>query len=129
MERRPVRVLIADDSDAYRSGMARAIRAHAELELVGEVDGGLAALAAIVDLQPDVALLDVRMPGLDGLEVCQRVRSAQPSSSTRVMLLSAYMDDTVIERARQVGADAHLSKAASRRDICAEAVRVGRGLE
>jgi two-component system nitrate/nitrite response regulator NarL len=127
MEGAPLRVVIADDSDAYRSGMARAIRAHDDLDLVGEVDGGVAALAAIIDLQPDVALLDVRMPGLDGLEVCERVRSAEPAPTTRLMLLSAYMDDTLVERAREVGADAYLSKAASRRDICAEAVRVGRG--
>jgi two-component system nitrate/nitrite response regulator NarL len=125
----PLRVVIADDSDAYRSGMARAIRAHDDLDLVGEVDGGVAALAAIIDLQPDVALLDVRMPGLDGLEVCERVRAAMPSPHTRLMLLSAYMDDTVIERAREVGADAYLSKASSRRDICAEAIRVGRGVD
>ncbi len=122
-----MRVVIADDSDAYRSGMARAIRAHDDLDLVGEVDGGVAALAAIIDLQPDVALLDVRMPGLDGLEVCERVRSVEPAPTTRLMLLSAYMDDTLMERAREVGADAYLSKAASRRDICAEAIRVGRG--
>lgn len=124
-----MRVVIADDSDAYRSGMARAIRAHEDLDLVGEVDGGVAALAAIIDLQPDVALLDVRMPGLDGLEVCERVRSAEPAPTTRLMLLSAYIDDTVMERAREVGADAYLSKAASRRDICAEAIRVGRRVE
>lgn len=127
MEGAPLRVVIADDSDAYRSGMARAIRAHDDLDLVGEVDGGVAALAAIIDLQPDVALLDVRMPGLDGLEVCERVRSVEPAPTTRLMLLSAYMDDTLMERAREVGADAYLSKAASRRDICAEAIRVGRG--
>jgi two-component system nitrate/nitrite response regulator NarL len=129
MEGAPLRVVIADDSDAYRSGMARAIRAHDDLDLVGEVDGGVAALAAIVELQPDVALLDVRMPGLDGLEVCERVRSARPASTTRLMLLSAYIDDAGMERARAVGADAYLSKAASRRDICAEAIRVGRGVE
>ncbi|MGI8624621.1 MAG: response regulator [Solirubrobacteraceae bacterium] len=127
MEGAPLRVVIADDSDAYRSGMARAIRAHDDLDLVGEVDGGVAALAAIIDLQPDVALLDVRMPGLDGLEVCERVRSVEPAPPTRLMLLSAYMDDTLMERAREVGADAYLSKAASRRDIGAEAIRVGRG--
>ncbi len=124
-----MRVVIADDSDAYRAGMARAIRAHAELDLIGEVDGGAAALAAIIDLQPDVALLDVRMPGLDGLEVCERVRSAEPASTTRLMLLSAYVDEAAVARAKEVGADAYLSKASSRRDICAEAIRVGRGVE
>lgn len=129
MTDRPLTVLIADDSDAYRSGIARAVRAHADLELVGEVDGGDAALAAIAQLSPDIALLDVRMPGLDGLEVCQRVRAMVPMAETKVVLLSAYMDATVVARAREVGADAYLSKAASRREICSEAIRVGRGLE
>lgn len=122
-------MLIADDSDAYRSGIARAVRAHADLELVGEVDGGAAALEAISELTPDIALLDVRMPGLDGLEVCQRVRAMGSPAITKVVLLSAYMDATVVARAREVGADAYLSKAASRREICSEAVRVGRGLD
>lgn len=126
---RPLTVLIADDSDAYRSGIARAVRAHADLELVGEVDGGDAALEAISALTPDIALLDVRMPGLDGLEVCQRVRAMGTSAITKVVLLSAYMDATVVARAREVGADAYLSKAASRREICSEAIRVGRGLD
>ena len=127
MQAPALRVVIADDSDAYRSGMVRAIEAHDGLDLVGEVDGGVAALAAILELQPDVALLDVRMPGLDGLEVCERVRLAEPAPPTRLMLLSAYVDDTVLARAREAGADAYLSKAASRREICAEAIRVGRG--
>jgi DNA-binding NarL/FixJ family response regulator len=126
---RPLTVLIADDSDAYRSGIARAVRAHDELTLVGEVDGGDAALAAITELTPDVALLDVRMPGLDGLEVCERLRAQLPKAATRVVLLSAYMDATVVARAREVGADAYLSKAASRREICTETIRVGRGIE
>jgi two-component system nitrate/nitrite response regulator NarL len=126
---RPLTVLIADDSDAYRSGIARAVRAHAELELIGEVDGGDAALAAIIELTPDIALLDVRMPGLDGLRVCERLRDQTPKAGTRVVLLSAYMDVTVVARAREVGAHACLSKAASRLEICSEAIRVGRGIE
>lgn len=125
----PLSVVIADDSDAYRGGIARAIRNHDELELVAEVDGGSAALATIAELKPDVALLDVRMPGLDGLEITQRVRALDPPVPTRIVLLSAYMDDTVVARAREVGADAYLSKAASRKEICAEAVRVGRAIE
>jgi DNA-binding NarL/FixJ family response regulator len=126
---RPLTVLIADDSDAYRSGIARAVQAHADLELVGEVDGGDAALTAITQLAPDIALLDVRMPGLDGLEVCERVRALLPPAATRVVLISASMDATVVARAREVGADAYLSKAASRREICSEAIRVGRGID
>lgn len=129
MNDRLLTVLIADDSDAYRSGIVRAVGAHEELTLVGEVDAGEAALAAIIELMPDVALLDVRMPGLDGLEVCEQLRARLPRVATRVVLLSAHMDATVVARAREVGADAYLSKAASRREICSEAIRVGRGIE
>lgn len=125
----PLTVLIADDSPVYRDGIARAVRAHGDLTLVGEVGGGDAALAAIEELEPDVALLDVRMPGLDGLEVCERVRARRPQAGTRVVLLSAYMDDAVAARARAAGADAALPKTASRQEICSEAVRVARGVD
>ena len=121
-----VTVLVADDSEAFRAGMVRAVQAHAELSLISEVDGGAAALAAITEMQPDVALLDVRMPGLDGLEVCERVREVEPPMRTRVVLLSAHLDDVVVARANEVGADAYMSKALSRREICSEAVRVAR---
>jgi two-component system nitrate/nitrite response regulator NarL len=124
----PVTVLIADDSDAYRAGMVRAVRAFAGLDLVGEVDGGAAALAAIEEMQPDIALLDVRMQDLDGLEICQRLRDMEPASRTRVLLLSAYMDDAVVARARQVGADGYLSKASPRRDICNAAIELARAV-
>jgi two-component system nitrate/nitrite response regulator NarL len=120
---------VADDSDIYRAGIVRAIRSHPELELAGEFDDGKAALAAIIELRPDIALLDIRMPGIDGLELCERLQAVQPSPPTRILLLSAYMDDAVVARAREVGAEAYLSKASSRREICTEAVRVGRGLE
>lgn len=125
----PLTVLIADDSDAYRAGIARAVNAHCDLELVGEAIEGDGALAAIAKLAPDVALLDLRMPGLDGLEVCERIRALNPAAQTRVVLLSAYMDEAVVARARAAGADAYMSKAASRREICSEAIRVVRGLE
>lgn len=121
----PIRVLIADDSDAYRAGMARAVRNHPDLELVAEFDAGSAALAGIQEHAPDVALLDVRMPGLDGLELTARIRALDPPLRIGVVLLSAYMDETIITRAESVGADAYLSKAASRKEICLEVSRVG----
>ena len=123
MGERPLTVVLADDSDVFRSGMARAVRAREGFELVGEADGGIAALALVLELRPDVALLDLRMPGLDGLEVIERVRAVSPPVPTKLLLLSAYVDDAVIARAEQVGCDAYLSKAASRREILAEAVR------
>jgi two-component system nitrate/nitrite response regulator NarL len=119
-------VLLADDSLPFRAGVARSIRQHDELELVAEVDSGLAAVDAIRELEPDVALLDVRMPGLDGIEVTERLRALVPPSATRIVVLSAHMDDELAQRALAAGAQAALSKNASRREICAEALRVGR---
>jgi DNA-binding NarL/FixJ family response regulator len=126
MDPEVVTVLVADDSDAFRAGMVRAVLAHAELSLIGEVDGGAAAVEAIAAMRPDVALIDVRMPGIDGLAVCEQLRQLQPPPHTRVVLLSAHLDDVVVARANEVGAHAYMSKAISRREICSEAVRVAR---
>jgi DNA-binding NarL/FixJ family response regulator len=118
--------VIADDSDAYRSGIVRAVRAHPDLELVAEAGDGVAALAGLAELRPDVALLDVRMPRLDGFDVIRRLRALRPPAPTRVLLLSAYMDDNIVAHAKEVGADAYLSKEVSRKEICETAVRIGR---
>ena len=80
-----VGVLVVDDSPVFRRGMGRAVRVHAGLELVGEADGGEAALDAIERLRPDVVLLDLRMPDIDGLEVLDRLRELDPPSTCRVL--------------------------------------------
>lgn len=122
-----VTLVLADDSAVYRAGMVRAIRAHPELELLAEVESGEAAVAKVLELQPDVALLDLRMPGIDGIEVCQRLAEADSHTATRCLLLSAYVSPDVVRRAFEAGASGFLSKSASRREICAEVLRVGRG--
>ena len=120
----PVTVVVVDDSHVFRRGMVRAIEACEGLVLVGEADGGEQGLEAIERLRPDVALLDLRMPGLDGMEVLARLRDSD--SDTRVLLVSATLDDDVEREARAMGAAACLSKAASRADICAAALAVVR---
>jgi two-component system, NarL family, nitrate/nitrite response regulator NarL len=121
-------VVLVDDSTPYRQGIARAIRAHAQLDLVGECDGGVAGLEAIAELRPDVAVLDVQMPDVDGIEMCERLRDLG-ASRTRALLISAHMDDHTRGQALAAGASDTLSKAASRRDICSAAVRVARGID
>lgn len=122
-------VVLVDDSAPYRAGIARAINAHDELQLVGECDGGVAGLAAIEALKPDVAVLDVRMPDVDGIEICARLQDLGEGASTRALVLSAHMDDVTRDQALAAGASDTLSKAASRRDICSAAVRVARGID
>src|SRR3954471_21356576 len=84
--RRPdrVRVFVADDHPVYRDGMVRAISERPDLELVGEASNGRDALEAIAETAPDVALIDIRMPGLDGFEVLGAIR--RDSAETQVLL-------------------------------------------
>lgn len=113
-----VTVVLADDSDIYRRGMRRAIEADARLALVAEVTDGAAALAAIRELQPDVALLDLQMPALDGVEICCRIRADPPARLPRLVLVTAFLSDDVAERARACGMDHQLDKTTPRRHIC-----------
>jgi len=113
-----VTVVLADDSDVYRRGIRRAIEADDRLSLVAEVADGAAALAAIREHEPDVALLDLQMPELDGVEVCCRLQADAPARRPRFVLVSAFLTDEVIVRARACGIDHQLEKATPRREIC-----------
>ena len=121
-----VGVLVVDDSPVFRRGMGRAVRVHAGLELVGEADGGEAALEAIERLQPDVVLLDLRMPDIDGLEVLERLRELDPPPACRVLIVRASLVEDIERAARAAGAAGCVSKELSRADICATALRVAR---
>jgi two-component system, NarL family, nitrate/nitrite response regulator NarL len=121
-----VGVLVVDDSPVFRRGMSRAVGLHAGLELVGEADGGEAALEAIERLRPDVVLLDLRMPDLDGLEVLERLRDLDPPPDCRVLVVSASLDQETERAARAAGAAGCVSKELARADICATALGVAR---
>jgi DNA-binding NarL/FixJ family response regulator len=122
-----VSVVLADDHALYREGLAMALDERDELDLVGQASDGLEALALIERLGPDVALLDVQMPGDDGLGVCERLRTADPAPPTRIVLLSAFVEPALVERADRAGAAAYLSKHASRQEICDTVLAVSRG--
>jgi len=122
---RPVGVLVVDDSLVFRTGMCRAVAAHEGLELLGEADGGEAGLRAIADLDPDVVILDLRMPDLSGISVLHRLRAQDPPPTCRVLVISATLDDGVGEDVVAAGADGCLSKALTRAEICEAVVRLG----
>jgi DNA-binding NarL/FixJ family response regulator len=119
---RPVGVLVVDDSLVFRTGMTRAVQACEGMELLGEADGGQAALRAVAELEPDLVILDLRMPDLDGIGVLRALHAQDPPPDCRVLLISATLDDEVEAEARAAGADACLSKALARADICTAAL-------
>jgi two-component system, NarL family, nitrate/nitrite response regulator NarL len=120
-----VRVLVADDHPVFREGIVRALQANPDAELVAEVGDGRAALAGIIASEPDVALLDYKLPELDGIAVLRAV--VRDGLATRVLILSAHDDSSVVYEALQAGASGFLPKEASREQIVDAVFAVARG--
>ena len=120
-----VSVLVADDHPIYREGIVRAIKERPDLELVGEAGDGREALDRIRELTPDVAVLDIRMPELEGPQVLSALR--REGMATEVLFLSAFMEPELAYRTVAEGAKGYLSKEASRQEICEAILTVARG--
>jgi len=117
-------VLVVDDSRVFRAGMTRAVQACQQMELLGEADGGEQGLEAIAELDPDLVILDLCMPDLDAIGVLHALRAQDPPPRCRVLVISATLDDAVEAELRAAGADACLSKALTRADICDVGLRL-----
>ena len=124
-EGRPITVLVADDQELFRRGMQTVLATEAGFNVVGEASDGAAAVARTTDLAPDVVLMDVRMPEMDGIEAARRIRELAPS--TRVIMLTVSDEEDDLYGAVRAGANGYLLKDASLDDV-ADAVRaVARG--
>lgn len=113
----PVSVLVADDNPLYREGVVRALTRRS-LDVVAEVADGAQAIEAIRRLRPRVALLDLRMPHLDGIDVAEQVRADPDLGEVRVLILSAEDRRAAVRRAEAAGVVRYLDKDVTRRDIC-----------
>ncbi|HEV7883006.1 MAG TPA: response regulator transcription factor, partial [Solirubrobacteraceae bacterium] len=111
-----ITVVVADDHPLYRAGMVEAIQAREDLDLLAACPGGTEALEQIRALQPDAALLDLRMRDLDGLAVLEELVSTR--AKTRVIFLSAYEDGESVHGALTTGAAGYLTKETDRDEIC-----------
>ncbi|MBS1692688.1 MAG: response regulator transcription factor [Actinobacteria bacterium] len=120
-----VTVVVGDDHPVYRDGVVRALDNNGRTHVVAAVGDGRAALDAIREHRPDVALLDYHMPGVDGIAVAHAV--ARDRLGTRVLLLSASTEGSVVYRAIQEGAAGYLSKESDRDEIVAAVVACARG--
>lgn len=120
-----VRVVVGDDHPLFRDGVVRALLSSGEIKVVAEADDGTEALAAIKEHQPAVALLDYRMPGLDGAQVAAAV--VRDELPTRVLLISAHDDSAIVYHAIQEGAAGFLPKESTRAEIVAAVLNCARG--
>ena len=102
------RVLVVDDHPVVRGGLVGWLTAQPDLDVVGEAADGLEALAAVAEHQPDVVLMDLRMPRMDGVTATGRIVAAHPS--VRVLVLTTYDTDADIVRAVEAGATGYLLK-------------------
>ncbi|MEU9301182.1 response regulator transcription factor [Streptomyces sp. NPDC048269] len=115
-----IRVVVADDQELVRSGFAMILDAQEDIEVVAEVGDGAAAVEAVARQAPDVALLDIRMPVLDGIEAC---RTISARSACRTVMLTTFDSDEYVYEALHAGASGFLLKDV-RRDDLVHAVRV-----
>ena len=123
--RKKVRVVVADDHPLYREGVVRALSGSGQVEIVAEAEDGRKALAEIEAHRPDVALLDYKLPGLDGVAVTHAVvRDGLP---TRVLLLSAFTESGVVFKALETGAAGFVPKEARREQIVDAVLACARG--
>ncbi len=105
------RVLLADDHALVRAGLRKLLESVPDLQVVGEVGDGLALLALVAQLQPDLVLMDIAMPGLNGLEATARVMKEWPQ--TRVLILSMHQNEEYVRQALRHGAAGYLLKDAA----------------
>lgn len=116
-----IRILIADDHAMVRRGLRSLLSAYPDLEIVGEAEQGAAALRMTLELKPDIVLLDILMPGPDGVEVAQQIHREFPDC--RVMILTAYENQEYVVRALRAGAYAYLLKSAADENLV-ESIRL-----
>ena len=109
------RVLLADDHALFREGLAGIINSQPDLKVVGEANDGLEALVKARELKPDLILMDVQMPGMDGVEAAQQIKLALPE--TIIVMLTMRGDDEILFEALKRGAQGYLLKEIRSQDL------------
>src|SRR5258708_7172265 len=112
---KPLRILIADDHDLMRRGVKTLVESHTGWEVCGEATTGREAVTKVEELKPDVLILDISMPDLNGVEAARRVRKA--SANTEILILSMHYSDQLIREIVDTGVRGNIVKSDSDRDL------------
>ena len=119
---RAIRVLIADDQTLFAEGVMSLLGADERIEVVGHAKNGPEAVELAESLQPDIVLMDISMPGLDGIEATARIKKSAPA--TPVLFLTASSSEDDVRRASEVGAAGYLTKEAAGSELVATIVEL-----
>lgn len=111
----PIRVVLADDHELLRQGLKLLLQLHPEIQVVGEARTGREAVEVALSLKPDVVVMDISMPDMDGLEACQRIHRQQPG--VQVLMLTMHESEEYFLRALRMGAVGYLVKKAAPSDL------------
>ena len=112
---RPTRILLAEDHTIVRQGLARLLEDQSDLEVVGEASNGRTAVEKALELEPDIIILDITMPLMNGIEAAKRIRKDLPK--TKILILSMYSHEHYIHELLETGISGYLLKDSSGRDI------------
>jgi len=107
-EPKPIRLLVVDDHNVVRLGLRTLLNRHTDIEVVGEAGTVASAVEETARAQPDLVLMDVRLPDGDGFEACRQIRRAQPE--TRVLFLTSFADEKIVLESIDAGGDGFLLK-------------------
>lgn len=121
----PIRVLIADDHPLFRHGVHTLLNANSAFEVVGEATTGEEAIGLAEELQPDVIVMDIHMPGVNGIEATRRIVRTSPN--IRILIVTMFEDDASVFTAMRVGARGYTLKDSEKEDILFAIRAVGRG--
>jgi DNA-binding NarL/FixJ family response regulator len=121
----PVRVVLADDHAVVRKGIREFLEAEGDIQVVAEAADGQQAMALVAEHQPDVAVLDIQMPGVSGIEATRQIKGEHPD--VQVLILTAYDDDPYIFALLQAGASGYVLKTAGSSDLVQAVRAVHRG--
>jgi len=120
-----LRILLVDDHEVVRVGLRGLIERQPEMEVVGEAGSVREAVSQAKQLTPDVVVLDIRLPGGDGLEACRQIKAQRPE--TRIIVLTSYPDDEMLFDAIACGAEGYVLKQIGSDDLIRALEQVGRG--
>ncbi|MBO9572187.1 MAG: response regulator transcription factor, partial [Chitinophagaceae bacterium] len=105
---RPIKVAIADDHALFRAGVKTALSVKKDVELIAEADNGMQLINLLRHIEPDVILLDIQMPIMDGIQTLPEIRKIRPDA--KVIILSMHNDHSMISKLMEIGANSYLTK-------------------